>query len=354
MPEENTGVEHHIPRSLLVQWHVTERCNLRCAHCYQDAYKGQELKFKDQLGILHQIMELLALWRRTCGRRLGGHITVTGGEPFARPDFPDLIKVFSANRGAFSYAILTNGSLIDQDMANWLGGMENLGPSYVQVSVEGNRETHDRIRGEGNFDITAAAIERLVRAGLRTVISFTAHRGNFREFPEVARLGRSLKVARVWADRLIPHGSGAAMRDLVLSPDETREFFQIMKKARREGGLFRAFQKTEIAMHRALQFLVGGGTAYKCVAGDQMVTIQPNGDVYPCRRMPVRVGNLLKTPLQELYYSADLFRALRDQSRLDESCLNCRHAQACGGGLRCLSQAVNGDPFQPDPGCWLV
>ena len=66
------------------------------------------------------------------------------------------------------------------------------------------------------------------------MISFSAHRANFREFPEVCRLGRKLRVSRVWADRVVPLGSGAELREQVLTPEETCEFFHIMREARRE------------------------------------------------------------------------------------------------------------------------
>ena len=107
-------------------------------------------------------------------------------------------------------------------------------------------------------------------------------------------------------------------------------------------------------MHRALQFLVGGGRPYRCTAGDSLITVQPNGDVVPCRRMPLRVGNLLETPLAELYERSPLLRALRDPDRASRGCERCAFARLCGGGLRCLSAAVHGDPFVADPGCWLA
>lgn len=57
-------------------------------------------------------------------------------------------------------------------------------------------------------------------------------------------------------------------------------------------------------MHRALQFMVGGGEPYHCSAGDTPITILPNGDVLPCRRMPVIAGNLFNQPLQEIYFES--------------------------------------------------
>ena len=339
----------YIPGNLLLQWHVTEKCNSRCAHCYQESYSGDELGFRGLLNILEQFKAFIEFWRsRSGGLPVHGHITVTGGEPFAREDFLDLLEVLSDNREYFTFAILTNGSFIDAAMARRL---RTLGPTFVQVSIEGKPDTHDGIRGAGSFEKAVSALKYLVRESICTSISFTAYRNNFQEFAEVARLGRRLRVNRVWADRLIPWGSGANLRDQVLTPDETREFFEIMNKERIKAQR-RLFSKTEIAMRRALQFLVTGGKPYHCTAGDTLVTVQPNGDLYPCRRMPIRVGNLMEMPLMELYYRSDLFRSLRDRKRLSDGCQDCLYARTCRGGLKCLSYSITGDPFNADPGCW--
>jgi radical SAM protein with 4Fe4S-binding SPASM domain len=227
-----------------------------------------------------------------------------------------------------------------------------LAPSFVQVSVEGTQATHDNIRGKGDFERTVTALKYLVRERIRTFISFTAHRANFREFTQVAQLGRRLQVSRVWADRLIPWGTGSAFREKVLTPEETHEFFDIMHKAHTR--VARSWLgRTEIAMHRALQFLAAGGKPYQCTAGDTLITVQPNGDLFPCRRMPISVGNLMETPLIDLYYESDLFLALRDRSRISDGCQSCSYGKVCRGGLKCLSYAITGDLFKADPGCWL-
>jgi radical SAM protein with 4Fe4S-binding SPASM domain len=338
------------PSHLLLQWHITERCNLRCAHCYQEPSTGDELSLQHLLEILEQFKDFLQAPCAAGGPAIRGHITVTGGEPFVRRDFPHLLEILAAYRDLFSFAILTNGTLIDAGKARWLRELE---VRFVQVSLEGSRATHDRIRGRGNFERTVAAVKHLGKAKVRTLISFTAHRGNYREFGEVARLGRRLGVARVWADRLIPSGSGTDLQDLLLTPDETREFVEILNKARAKTKRAWFLNRTEIGMRRALQFLGGGGRPYHCTAGDTLVTVMPNGDLYPCRRMPIRVGSLLETPLSELYH-CDLFQDLRDPDHISANCQNCFYARLCRGGLRCLSYSVFGDPFRRDPGCWIA
>jgi len=328
------------PRSLLLQWHITDRCNLRCKHCYQETYSGDELSFKELLYILEQYKDFLHQSRP----EIRGHITVTGGDPFIRPDFPALMDIFASHRKQFSFAILSNGTLIDPEMAHKL---KTLNVSFVQVSIEGTEETHDVIRGQGNYEKTVSAINCLVNAGIRTLISFTAHRGNFREFADAADIGIQSGVSRVWADRLIPQGKNSLQ---ILTPDEIREFFTIMNKARAEAT---HVGHTEIAMNRALQFLIAGGRPYHCTAGDTLITIMPDGDLYPCRRMPIPAGNVLKTPLKQLY-DCDLFQELRNQERISQGCEGCFYAGVCRGGLRCLSYSVTGSPFKADPGCWYA
>ena len=137
----------------------------------------------------------------------------------------------------------------------------------------------------------------------------------------------------------------------VLTHEETREFFEIMNRERKKASIIFS-GKTEIAMHRAIQFLYAGGKPYHCTAGDTLITVQPDGNLVPCRRMPIRVGNLMDTPLAELYEKSDLFRELRNG--ISEGCSNCFYSKLCRGGLRCLSYAMTGDPFKADPSCWYA
>ncbi|MEZ4529117.1 MAG: radical SAM protein [Desulfobacterales bacterium] len=336
----------YIPNGLLFQWHITDRCNFRCTHCYQETYSREEPDFAALMDILEQFSQLIAGWRTR--KRVRAHITLAGGEPFVRGDFPDLLEVFHARRPEFSFAILSNGSLIDAKMARYL---KKCRPAFVQISMEGSRENHEKIRGTGSFDMAVSALRHLVREGIRTFISFTAHRENYKDFPQVARIGQKLGVSRVWADRLIPCGSGAQLKELLLTPEETRDFFQIMARTRVH--FPRSwFCKTEISLHRALQFLVDGGRPYHCTAGDSLIAVLPGGDLLPCRRMPVPVGNLKKESLAQLYCSSELFQALRDRTRISAGCEQCFYARLCRGGLKCLSHALHGDPFRADPGCW--
>lgn len=341
-------------RRFTFQWHLTERCNLRCAHCYQESYNSPELGYAAWLEVLDQLEQFLAEWRAACGSPRRLHITLTGGEPLVHPDLMRLLEVLAGRRDRFSFAILSNGHLVDRARARRLA---RLGPRYFQVSLEGTAATHDRIRGPGSFGRVRNAIRELRRVRIPVMISFTAHRDNFREFPAVARLAQELGVTRIWTDRLIPLGAGAQGATGSLTPAETREYIELLKAARRSArrrGSWWPRHRTEVAQHRALQFLGGEGVPYRCVAGESLLALMPNGDLLPCRRMPLRVGNVLKTPLRQLYFEDPMLRALRNPRQVASGCEGCGLEKLCRGGLRCLSFALHGDPFHSDPGCWLA
>lgn len=181
-------------------------------------------------------------------------------------------------------------------------------------------------------------------------MSFNAHRANDRECSAVSRIARRLGVDKVWSDRYIPADKNSAIQPL--TPAETEAYSALIAKERQRHKI-RWFNKTDIAGQRALQFLHSGGHPYRCSAGDSLITIMPNGDLYPCRRLPILAGNVLQTPLAQLY-DGELFQSLRTPREPAPGCASCLYKNICGGGLKCLSYATTGSPHTADPGCWLA
>ena len=339
------------PKRLVLQWHLTNRCNLHCKHCYQQSFSGREPDGLEINQVIDQFKDLLTkLGKNTPTGKIKGHINITGGEPYLRADFFDILEVLHANKDHFSYGILANGTLINRKAAK---NTARFAPSFVQVSMEGSRDTHDSIRGIGSYAKTIKGIIRLRRHGIPTLISFTAHKKNYREFPDVARMGRRLRVSRVWADRFIPEKNDEGSIANVLTPEQTEEFISILHKSRKS--LWPPLTLTKIQTHRALQFLSNGNkNPYTCSAGKSLMTLMPNGDVYPCRRLPILAGNVNYKSLWEIYRHSGIFNSLRDDNKRNKGCEGCVHEDTCRGGLKCLAYAVTGDPFNADPGCWLA
>lgn len=326
------------------QWHVTARCNLACRHCYGDGDRF-EPGYPELEKTWERICAFIRHRERELGRPVQAHIVLTGGEPFLREDFFDLLGMVGG--GGAVVSILTNGTLIDRCIARRLARHK---PAYVQVSLEGPPTVHDRIRGAGSCSLARKGIQNLVSAGVKVILSFTAHKENYGSFERVAELGCELGVARVWADRQVPLGTGREFD--MLTPAQTRQFFEIMGRAK-EWAVSKGYS-TDIAMHRSLQFLVSGTVPYACNAGRNLLTLLPDGSLVPCRRMPVILGNVLHTPISRIYHTSPFLCRLRDPDLVPGGCGDCAHLKGCRGGARCLSFAAYRDPFRADPGCWLA
>jgi radical SAM protein with 4Fe4S-binding SPASM domain len=326
-------MENRSPISIL-QLHVTERCNKRCTHCYHD-------DSNEVLSEMHtdQLISLIDNFELICqGRNWRGQVTFAGGEPFIRPDFMPLLREV-ARRPAMRFAILTNGTFIDERIAQELAALK---PTFVQISIEGGPPTHDAIRGKGDFHRSLRLLSLLKRAHIRTLVSFTAHRANYREFPVVAQYVRQSGGDVLWSDRLVPVGRGSQLE--TLTPAEARSFFEIMDIERLRS---ERYSTTKIRMHRSLQFLCGGEGHYRCSAGRRLLAVMPDGVVYPCRRLPIALGNVLTTPLEKMYESGEKI------CDAPSGCSQCDHFTRCQGGARCIAYAVHGKLGEVDPGCWV-
>ncbi|MCC6274425.1 MAG: radical SAM protein, partial [Leptospiraceae bacterium] len=154
--------DDYVPDNFTLQWHITDTCNFRCSHCYQDNYSSRGETLENWKEILHQFLALVSIWR-TKNPGIKIHINVTGGEPFTHPDFFSLLELFHANKKKFSYGILSNGSLLNSEKSNRLKSLE---PGFVQVSLEGGKKANDKIRGNGSFEKIRKGIRNLKKNNL--------------------------------------------------------------------------------------------------------------------------------------------------------------------------------------------
>ena len=327
-------------KKFVLQWHLSENCNLKCLHCYQQNHKPIQLEFDKLVIIYKQFKELLNK------KKMKGHINITGGEPLCNPYLFKLLDLIKEDSNLITFSILTNGTLINEKIAKKI---KSYNPLYVQVSLEGGKKTNDYIRGKGTYKKIAEGIVNLRKENIFTSISFTATSLNYKEFPKVVRYARKYGVNNVWSDRFIPLGDSD--KSLALNYEQTREYLEIMNKERNKLKKVKN-SNTTISMYRALQIQMTNDFAYGCTAGDTLLTVMENGDLVPCRRMPITIGNLFDRSMYDLYTNSDVLKALREKKIPDE-CIDCEHSEVCHGGLKCLTYAMYKNLNHKDYGCNL-
>ena len=336
-------MESYYPYRMTFQWHVTDRCNRHCIHCYQESFTNAGLNNQQLDAILEKLIRFTddaGIFNRT---PIKAHINLTGGEPFVKDELYGLIEKISES-GRFSYGILTNGYISGKEQIRFLKKHK---PAFVQLSLEGNKVMNDSIRGPLSYRDVQDALRVYKSLRIPVLISFTANKMNYRSFHDVVKFATTNGLRKVWTDRYIP---GCTNDKLMLTAQEAGEYLESIA---REKQRFRIRRKTEISSNRALQFIHSGGKPYKCTAGDTLLAILPNGDLLPCRRMPIVVGNILNDELDKIYQANELLLKLRNSNQLDAACGNCYYKDSCNGGLKCLSYAVYGDPFKKDPHCTI-
>jgi radical SAM protein with 4Fe4S-binding SPASM domain len=342
------------PYEFLIQWHLTERCNLKCRHCYQEGGKIEELSLAEIYRVIDEISDMLKAWHDDYGLDFSPSFNVTGGEPFLRSGFFDILERLVQT--GFEVYILSNGTCISLDMAHKIAA---LGVHGVQISLEGPEEIHEQVRGRGSFAAALLGVGNLLQAGVQVSLNATISRMNAPYFPEMVRLACDLGVSKLGCSRLVPSGRGKDLLDDMLSRDETQQFYERILSMQVEGleiatGDPMAAQMDSIAptADESSAFPAGG-----CAAGVSGLTILADGTVTPCRRLPVALGKVGENSLREIWATSPVLEQLRNKDLYQGKCGKCSRWSACRG-CRAIAYAyaqAQGSPdfLAPDPQCFI-
>ncbi|MCX6579328.1 MAG: radical SAM protein [Candidatus Aminicenantes bacterium] len=318
-----------------------ERCNLRCLHCYQEGRQFKELDAKKLLEIAHILESTLVKWNRS------GRVSLTGGEPFLRKDLLlKLLEFFETSTAFYWTGILTNGTLIDETIADQLKKFSKL--KEIQVSLDGaNAEIHDSLRGEGSFSKSVEALKLLKDKGFNVSIMFTLHKQNRGEAIKIIDLAELLKIDFLTIERMVPQ-SKEDMEKFYLEPGELKQVYEAVYNRKIE---IEKRGSLKIRVSRPLWGLIDEKIGGFCPAGFSSIAILHDGTVLPCRRLEIPIGNILDDGLYKIWYTSDMLWKLRNKKLVGEKCGACELLGNCGG-CRAIAYSVTGDFNAADPQCW--
>ena len=168
-----------LDRSLELYINPTEHCNFRCKYCYEDFAKGRM-----PASVIESVKRFLT--KRTAGRqRL--HLNWFGGEPLIATDIVlDLSRhakaVCESNGTTLTGSVTTNGWNLT---AGALAQLVDAGLAFYQITLDGDRESHDQMRvradGKGTFETIWKNLTALHQTDLAFSILLRVHLrpGNF-------------------------------------------------------------------------------------------------------------------------------------------------------------------------------
>lgn len=164
-----------------ISFKLTNRCDLRCTHCYQWGDEGyhrslvyQEQKQDLPLTVIAKVMEAT--------RSTRSNVFLWGGEPLVYREWAGLVELLAQDPRWTS--LCTNGTLLPQRLPSLRAISQHL---ELSVSLDGFEAQHDAFRGQGSFARSMS--------GLRAVVA-ERHAGSYRG---------ELSVNCVMSDGMIPH-----------------------------------------------------------------------------------------------------------------------------------------------------
>jgi len=285
------------------QWHITDRCPGRCAHCYQPDGAGAELPVTALFSIADIIMTAV---------RAPVTVNVTGGEPLlyqhGRRGVFELMEYLASFENLGELNIITSASGLDRDVIRGLSALPKL--DYIKISLESHDPLiNDRIRGDGHHTMTLKNIRQLTDAGLSVVIMTTLSRLNYQSVTGLCGLAEELGARGVIFERFVPLGRGGKMRDSVLTPFHWQEILTAIAD-------IADVSVDDLRPYKA--FWVDGGavSGAPCCLGPSSMALMPDGTVYPCRRVPVPAGRLPEDSMEHI------LTVLKGYSSLQERCFD--------------------------------
>ncbi|MCP4549698.1 MAG: radical SAM protein [bacterium] len=308
------------PHPTIMYLHLTSRCNLRCPYCYNQEHRTQHwhspAATRDQFARL--IDEAADLGFR--------EIKFTGGEVLLRRDTLDLAR--HAKSRAMRVNLLTNGTLIDERNVHEITEVVD----SVSLSLDSARpDEHDAVRGKHTHAKVVHAARLLKSAGVRflhlNAVVTPVNQRSVREY-----------LTYAWDDLGAERVTMAPESIAVDDPDQRRAAATFMLSAEEVGQVFdqtRAFEKQRfgntqvhpLSLHRT-----------HCGAGNGVVSVDSNGDLYPCQTMhtpDLLCGNVFESSLAEVLTSSVVLRRVKQftADRL-ENCSTCAMRYVCAGGCR--------------------
>jgi 12,18-didecarboxysiroheme deacetylase len=347
----------------VVVWNVGQRCNLKCVHCYSQSqnreYSG-ELSTEEGKALIEDLA------------RFGAPVILfSGGEPLLRKDLMSLAQL--ATDKGMRAVISTNGTLITKKVARELKRIEL---SYVGISLDGMRQTNDRFRGvEGAFDAALNGIRHCRDSAIKVGLRFTINRWNVSDIPEIFNLLEKEGIPRVCFYHLVYAGRASQLMKEDLDHQQTRKVVDlIIDQTRALHERHKALEVLTVDNHadgpylylrmlregssRAAEVLEllrmnGGnsaGVGIGCVSWDGSVHADQFWRHYS-------FGNVRQHPFSEIWtdISEPLMAKLKEKKKhVKGRCASCRWLDVCAGNFRVRAEAVTGDPWAPDPACYLT
>ena len=329
-----------VPMAMLAE--LTHRCPLSCPYCsnpLQLTRRSAELETEDWIHVFRQAAAMGVL-----------HVHLSGGEPAARKDLPDLVAG-AVHAGLYSNLITSGVGLKETTFRE----CAERGLDHVQLSIQGvTAAMADRIGGyAGGFEAKMKVADWIAAEGIPLTVNAVMHRQNLDYLPETIELALKLGARRLEIANTQFHGWAIRNR-IALMPtlEQVKRASEVAREAmeRLKGTLAIDYVTPDHFAKYPKPCMGGWGRMGLCV--------KPEGTVLPCHAAEtistLEFESVLDRPLAEIWANGAAFTAYRGTGWMPEPCKSCDRRERDWGGCRCQAFAITGNAGATDPACSLA
>ena len=300
------AIKSPVPSLRYLELQITDRCNLRCKHCYinppsppfsKGGIGGFELSFSRIRKILHEFEEIQGL-----------RVLITGGEPLLHSRFAEINGMLP--QFFIRKILFTNGLLLNKKI------LKNLNVDEIQISIDGLEKAHESLRGKGTFKKALEAVKSAIDTGFEVSISTMVHPENLGDFNKMEALFKDFGIKDWTVD--VPCISGRL--------EKNAEFHISPEK----GGKYLGYGYGE-GLH-------SGASGFAC--GLHLMSVMADGRAAKCTFYADRDAGNIKDGLRKCWQRIKPIK-------LSELKCDCEHIEVCRGGCRYRAELL-GDSMGKD------
>jgi len=303
-----------------VYLHITEKCDHSCEFCYASDGLGG---FQDaDIDTIKKIIDEVSKSKIE-------NISIVGGNPVLHSKIKEILEYLKENTN-MRVILMTNTACFQK---NSIEEMSKYVDS-VMVTIHGaDSNSHDKIcRVEGAYSKLVENLTLFQNEGVSIQIAYNITPYSFDSLltSVISLIEKGLKLDRVVLQRIAPTSKTKLNEEYAVNAEQVNVALAQMYKVKNELNI-----ETELVDPFPLCFVDEQfwNLITPCKCGISDLSINGEGDVSRCGADPTyQMGNILKTPINELWTNAKELCDFRNNTHLPEECKTCVHKDICRGG----------------------
>ncbi len=323
-----------------IQWHLSNVCNLRCRHCYQEDYNTGE---NTSLSLLKKETENIFEFLKASKKVLT--VDLTGGEPLIFPYFWDVLSILQQSEFVKKIGLITNGTMLDENIIKKLSCHNKL--KTIKISCEGCEKTsYEYFRG-ASFEKFLSTLKIVKDFPGEKMLIFTLMEENTSQVPLLFNLVEKFGLSGFIIERFFPMGRGKIFEQKMVSLKSWKHICEyLLYMCGFDEGLDPVLPYRGFMLKKNKKWKIFGS---ECIVGKDGCALMGDGSIYPCRRFNLIIGNIREQKLMDIWNDSFL-PSLRKRKNLKGKCRTC-NVKTCYG-CRALAYCMTGDFYQQDPLCF--